>query len=230
LRPGDSCRIEWLEGDRRVRELPVAAVVDEPVGTSAYLSLDALERLVGEPGVVTGAYLAIDRAAEQAIFDRLRNAPAVGGVTDSAATLATFDHTNAKYLRVFSAVLVVFAALIALAVVYNAARILVAERERELATLRVLGLRRGEVLGIVLAELGAQVALAIPLGWALGFLLSLGAAKGTSSELFRIPVVIAPATYLWAAAVLAAAIALVAVAVRARVHGLDLIAVLKTKE
>lgn len=230
LRPGDSCVVEWLEGDRRRRELPVGAIVDEPVGTNAYIALDGLHRLLGETELVTGAYLQIDRTLQSGLFARLRQAPGVGGVTDSAATIATFNDTNAKYLRVFSFVLVAFAGLIAVAVVYNAARILMAERERELATLRVLGLRRGEGLQLVLSELGAQAALAIPLGWGFGLLLSFGAAVGTSSELFRIPVVVAPATYLWAAAVLAAALVLVGFTVRARVHGLDLIAVLKTKE
>ena len=45
------------------------------------------------------------------------------------------------------------AAVIAFGVVYNSARISLSERARELASLRVLGFTRGEVLWILLLEL-----------------------------------------------------------------------------
>ena len=48
---------------------------------------------------------------------------------------------------------VFFAAVIAVGVVYNTARISLDERSRELATLRVIGFTRGEVSAILLGEL-----------------------------------------------------------------------------
>ena len=47
------------------------------------------------------------------------------------------------------------AAVIAFGIVYNSARISLSERARELASLRVLGFTRGEVLWILLLELAA---------------------------------------------------------------------------
>jgi putative ABC transport system permease protein len=230
VRPGEQVTVEWLEGDRRRRDVAVAGLVDEPLGTSAYMAFAALHQLLGEQERVSGALLAVDAAEQSELLARLRKLPKVAGVSQRAAMLATFETTNAKYLLVFSAILVAFAALIAIAVVYNSARIQLAERERELATLRVLGMRVGEVFRIVLGELGAQAALSVPLGWVIGRLLSGVAAAGTSNELFRIPVVISPTTYLFSAAVLGAAFAVVALSVRHRVSHFDLVTVLKTKE
>jgi putative ABC transport system permease protein len=228
--PGDSLAVEWLEGDRRRREVAVAAVVDEPLGTSAYMSFAALHQLLGEQDRVSGAFLAVDAAEQTELLARLRKLPKVAGVLQSASTIATFQGTNAQYILLFAAILMGFAGLIAIAVVYNSARILLAERERELATLRVLGLSAGEVFRIVLGELGAQAALSVPLGWAIGRIFSQAAADGASNEMFRIPAVISAGTYLSAAAVLGAAFALVALSVRHRVARLDLVTVLKTKE
>ena len=54
-------------------------------------------------------------------------------------------------------------ALIAIGVVYNAARIQLSERAHELASLRILGFSRGEVSFVLLGELLGLALLAIPL-------------------------------------------------------------------
>ena len=61
-----------------------------------------------------------------------------------------------------------FACIIAVGVVYNAARIALSERGRELATLRVIGFTRGEISWVLLGELAVLTVAAIPLGLVLG--------------------------------------------------------------
>jgi len=56
----------------------------------------------------------------------------------------------------------IFATIIAFGVVYNTARIALAERGRELATLRVLGYTRGEASGIMLGEIAAARGCSLP--------------------------------------------------------------------
>ena len=58
----------------------------------------------------------------------------------------------------------IFAAIIAFGVVYNAARVSLSERGRELASLRVLGFTRGEIAYILLGELAVLTLAALPLG------------------------------------------------------------------
>ena len=61
-------------------------------------------------------------------------------------------------------VFIAFASIIAIGVVYNAARIALSDRARELATLRVLGFTRGEVSAILLGELGGAAGAGDPAG------------------------------------------------------------------
>jgi putative ABC transport system permease protein len=127
-------------------------------------------------------------------------------------------------------VLVTFAAVIAAAMVYNAARIALSERGRELASLRVLGFTRGEVSVLLLGEQAILTAAAIPLGFWIGYRLCAALASAYQWEFFRMPLVVSERTYGFAVVVLVAAALASALAVRRRIDRLDLVAVLKTRE
>ncbi len=64
---------------------------------------------------------------------------------------------------------VLFSSVIAFGVVYNAARISLSERSRELASLRVLGFTRAEISLILLGELAVILLVAVPAGLLLGY-------------------------------------------------------------
>ena len=66
--------------------------------------------------------------------------------------IQSFQDTIAELLGIFTSVLVTLASVIAIAMVYNGARIALSERGRELASLRVLGFTRGEVSTLLLGE------------------------------------------------------------------------------
>ena len=61
---------------------------------------------------------------------------------------------------------VLFASVIAFGVVYNAARVSLSERSRELASLRVLGFTRAEISLILMGELALLTLAALPIGGA----------------------------------------------------------------
>ncbi len=156
--------------------------------------------------------------------------PHVAGVFVKSALLTYTRETTARNILVFTAILTVFAAAIAVGVVYNSARIALAERAWELATLRVLGMTRREVSAILLGELAAELLLAIPLGFAGGWLLADLLVSSTNTDQFRIPVVILPRTYAFAALVTLAAGGISAWVVQRRLGALDMVGVLKTRE
>ncbi|MDH5343195.1 MAG: ABC transporter permease, partial [Betaproteobacteria bacterium] len=131
---------------------------------------------------------------------------------------------------VFTGILTVFASIIAVGVVYNNARIALAERAWELASLRVLGFTRAEVSSLLLGELALELLLALPLGWVLGYWLSWGIMQLVQTETFEIPVIIEPRTYAYATLAAVAAGIISALIVRRRIDQLDLVSVLKTRE
>jgi putative ABC transport system permease protein len=128
------------------------------------------------------------------------------------------------------AINLVFASVIAFGVVYNTARIALAERARELATLRVIGFTRAEVSLLLLGELAVLTLLAIPVGMLFGFGLASFAVVALETENQRFPLVIERATFAFAAVVVLVAATLTGLVVRRRVDRLDLVEVLKSRE
>lgn len=230
VRPGDTVEVEVLEGRRPVLELPVAALADELLGLNAYLDARSLARLLEEEGSVSGAFLRVDGRAADDLYRRLKRMPAVAGVGNRVAALKSFEDTLARSLGVMNFILVVFACVIAAAMVYNSARIALSERTRELASLRVLGFTRREVTEMLLGEQALLLLLALPLGFWIGRSLARLLAEAYAWELFRLPLVVTPRTYAFSALVTAAAALASGALVRRRLQDLDLVTALKSRD
>jgi putative ABC transport system permease protein len=230
VRPGDSLIAELLEGKRVKAEVRVTGTVREMAGMNAWMRLEDLNRLAQEGPVVSAAGLSVERAGETALLERLKEMPAAAVVIVNRSLVDTFRETTARNVMFFTTVLSIFAATIAVGVVYNNARIQLAERAWELASLRVLGFTRREVSVLLLGELAVEIAVAIPLGFAAGYWLAALLVALMQQEVMEFPLVIFPTTYLYAGAVVFAAGVVSALIVRNRIDNLDLVAVLKTRE
>jgi putative ABC transport system permease protein len=230
VKPGDSLTVEVLVGRRPVRTLPVAGVVAELLGLGAYLEIDAVHRLLGESPTATGALLSVDPNARAALNRRLKQLPAAHSAMWLDVLLSGFEKTIAESLRISIVTLMVFAVVIAAGVVYNAARVSLAERGRELASLRVLGFTRREVGVMLLGEQALLTLAAIPAGLALGWALCWLVVTRFTSDIFRIPLIISDLTRLTAVAVVLVAAVGSGLIVWRRIRRLDLVAVLKTRE
>ncbi|MFN4258172.1 MAG: ABC transporter permease [Gemmataceae bacterium] len=230
VKRGDMVRVEVLEGERPIRDVPVTALVYDYTGTAAYMSLPALNRLLREGPTISGAYLTVDANQAPKLYKTLKNTPRVAGVTIKLAAVRSFQETIAENLLAMRVFNVIFASIIALGVVYNNAIIALAERSRELATLRVIGFTRAEVSAILLGEIALLTGIAIPLGLAMGYGFAALLCLVLDTELYRIPLIVDRATFGFAAVVMVTATVLSAWIVRRKIDHLDLVAVLKTKE
>jgi putative ABC transport system permease protein len=230
LRIGDTVLAEVLEGRPRTLRLVVQATVQEMMGLNAYMNRPALNRALGDGDLSTGFVLALDRGSEPALLAATRQMPLVAGAFSKATMLRNMEEISARNIRIMSTVLTLFAAVIAVGVVYNNARIALAERTWELASLRVLGFSRAEVSGLLLGELAITIAVALPLGMLLGWGLVHLITALLKSDQFHFPVVILPRTYAWAAICVVAAGVASALVVRRRIDKLDMVAALKTRE
>ena len=230
VRPGDTLTVAVLEGARPVRPVVVAGMVDELLGLSAYMDQRALNRLLEEGNSLSGAFLQVDPLGAPALYAALKRLPRVAGVTNRDAMLASFEATLAKSIGLVTTILIAFAGALAVALVYNAARIALSERARELASLRVLGFTRGEVTLMLLGEQGALAVVGILAGLALGYGCCAVLSGLYQWEVFRIPLVLSGRTYAFAVVVTLAAAVVSGLLIRRRLDRLDLVAVLKTRE
>lgn len=227
---GDSLTIEVLEGERPTREVPVVGLVDELIGLGAYMDIHALNELMREGQTISGAYLAVDENQLEQLYAQLKQTPAVASVALRERLIIEFEKNIAGSFAAFTAVLVVFAGVIAFGVVYNVARIALSERSRELATLRIIGFTQAEIAVILLGEQAIVTMLAMPLGWGLGYGLAALMSQAYDSELFRFPLVVNSSSYVYASVVITLAALGSGWLIRRQLNQLDLIAVLKTRE
>lgn len=230
VRPGDRVTVEFLEGRRSVVELPVSGVSLGYVGLGASMSMRALGGAMGDGQLISGADILLDEAKQYAFFNAASAAPKIGFLNVTALTVSRFRATLAENITLMITVYVTLAAIIALGVVYNFARIALSEQGRELASLRVLGFTKAEVAAVILMELAVVVMLAQPLGWLIGHGIGRAMVAAFSSDLYRVPFIMGREVYAIASLIVIAAAILSALAIRGRIDRLDLIAVLKTRE
>jgi putative ABC transport system permease protein len=230
IKIGSRVELEVLEGKRPLRETTVSGLVDEYLGLSVYMNRSALHKLMREDEIISGAYLKIDQAESLRLYKKLKNTPRIAGMNLTTEALKSFERTMDQNMGLQITISVVFAAIIAFGVVYNAARISLSERSRELASLRVLGFTRGEISLILLGELALLTLAALPLGVLLGHLMSKGILSAVESELYRFPYVMTIQNIARSCLIVAVAAAFSGLVVRRKLDRLDLIAVLKTPE
>jgi putative ABC transport system permease protein len=227
---GDRIELEVREGKRPTVHPVVAGFVDEAVGLQVYARANLVAALESDLGAVSSAQLKVDPLERMRVEARLRRSPHVIDITDVADDSRRLRDMNAEVMDVWTAISVTLAASVIFGVVYNNARIALAMRARDLATLRVLGMSRREISGILIGSLAVEVAIATPVGLWLGRRWGEVFMRMADPETFRWTVVVAPRTYALAAAVALLAAAASALWVRRSLDKLDLIGVLKTRE
>jgi len=195
-----------------------------------YMDVTALNRLLREGNAISGAYLVADPLEREKLYRTFIDMPRVSGTILRKNEIFNFHDVQAKGMLFFTFIATLMACSISFGVVYNSARIALAERSRELSSLRVLGYTRGEISYILLGELGIITLIAIPLGFVIGYWLCGYIAQALASDLFRVPLVIEHKTYALAAAVILASASVSGLIVRHKLDHLDLVEVLKTRE
>ena len=227
---GEPVTVEVLEGARPVIETPLAGTINQFLGVSGYMGRDELNRFMREGSALSGVYLAVDKRHESEIYQRIKEMPRVSGTEIRHKAIANMQDMMDQQILVFAGITTLLAGIIAFGVVYNTARVTLSERSRELASMRVLGFTRGETSFILLGELGFLTLLSLPIGAALGSGLSTFFILSMETDIFRIPLVLAPRTFGYAAVVILLSSLLSGIVIRQKINHLDLVGVLKTRE
>lgn len=230
LRIGNDVTIDVLEGERPTITVPVVGLVDDMLGLWGHMRLDALGRAVRDPDEISLALFTVDPDQAAAFRARLQDVPGVASVVRREAVIAGFEEQNAAAMVYTTLLLTIFATTIAFGVVYNNARIALSMRSRDLASLRVLGLTRGEISAVLLGELAVQQVIAIPIGIALGRWFAHLVFSLQDPERFRLPEYVSPTTEAFAIATVIVSGVVSALLVRRQLDRLDLVEVLKTRE
>ena len=232
LQPGDTVTIRPTKGLRHPVEVPVAEIADSYLGTAVYTNIDYLSRLIGEEFALTGVQVKMNNSAadHSAFYRQLKRLPAIRGVANRQAMVQSLEQTIIVSMMVFIVVLVVFAGIIFFGSILNSALVSLAERRREVATLRTLGYGPWQIGSLLLRESLVLTVLGTLLGMPIGYGLTVATAMSYESELMRFPVIASQRTWS-ATAVLALLFTVLAyLFVQWAVHRMDWLEALQAKE
>lgn len=230
VRPGDAVRLTATDGHRASVELPVVAIVKPYLAASSYMELEALSRLLREPGRVTAAYILLDRSERDAFSARTKELPRIVSVSYLDNARASMLELLSQGSGFFNGMFILFSMLMAAGVAFSSARVTLAEQERDLATLRVLGFGRREASYVLLAEIGALLLVALPIGAVLGRGFSAWLMSQFQTDMFTFPYVTSAIAYAKPALFVGVAVMAAALLVRRGVDRLDLVGVLKSRD
>jgi putative ABC transport system permease protein len=230
VKRGSAIEVEFLTGRRETFNVRVTALVDQHFGLGAYMNLEHLNKLFRQAPRVSTVNITLDSNQSDALHAAVKNTPQITGIVEMNENRRSFEDTIEQNIVVMNTIYIVVAVLITIGVTYNAARIQLSERARELASLRILGFGRGEVSYILMGEMMLIALVAQPFGWLIGAGIAQLMTNAFTSDLYAIPLVLKPATFTLASlVVLGAALASVLI-VRRRLDRLDLVSVMKTRE
>lgn len=230
VRLGESLEIRVLSEKRPVRLFPVADLAEDFSGMIAYMDFDSLNRLLGVGDEMTGARLTVAAGSWPQFLQAVKEIPRAAGVSIKDAMRESFRKTTAESIGLIQTLYSVFATVVAFGIAYNSARISLSERQRELATLRVLGFSQAEVGGVLVMELVILAVLAVPFGLGLGSILAKGILTSVNTETVRLPLILTAANYAYATSVITLATGGSLWLACRRLNGLDLVGALKAQD
>ncbi|HRF59816.1 MAG TPA: FtsX-like permease family protein [Fimbriimonadaceae bacterium] len=210
LQVGDRLEVrlpEELTPERSIwHPIVVAGFNDDAIGTQATLARSEAQRMfrteLGLPGnAVTSVLVKTAPDQVEPVRRRLLDLPHAGSAL-SMAMMRTMIEGLVSTSRRFIAIMLVFAAILAFATIFNVMTVNVLERQAEIATLRTIGVSRRQIGTMILVENLALtvlgIAMGLPIGRAFVALFWQAAQTEEQQDLFTFQVMVHPTTYLMA--------------------------------
>jgi putative ABC transport system permease protein len=220
---------EMTEDAPRLHSTRVAGFVWEPMGSVAYTTESKLRSMfAGELDLPPGAINSLrvkTSGNNQVIKKDLLDLPYAASVM-SVEDLRKMVRDYMGFFRVFVWVMLLFGMGLAFSIVFNLITVSVVERSREIATMRMMGVTRGEIVRMVLIENVATaligILIGIPVGvWATGAFID-AAQTEEQQELFSMTANLTSTSLAVAAIAIGAAVAISLVPPLRYVNRLDL--------
>lgn len=221
---GDEITINNFMPDKEDKSIVVKGLVEQYLGTNAYMDIDALNDLLGEKDTITGALVNSRDEVVSKLRD-VKNIRQVQSVEDMKNSFLEFMD-----LMIYSVgVMMVFGGILGFAIVYNVTIISISERMMEFSSLRVLGFEKKEIYKLISRENGAMTLLGILLGAPLGYGMCVAIVSSLSTDLFSIPVIINPSTYIITAIATFFFVVIAQLATARKIYRLNFIDALKNR-
>lgn len=221
----------FLDGDVR-GDVTVAGIYEHYTGHFIYMTPGYYENVLhadGEPNAYLLNFTSDDTDTCNAIFEKLLDMSGVATTSRMRDTQDTYMHSMERVDFVV-VIIILAAAALAMVVLFNLSNINITERQRELATIKLLGFYDGEVSAYVYRENIVLTLFGILLGCFMGHWLHIYLVRSTEIDLMMFGRQTAPSAYVYAAILTMLFSVLVNVLAHFKMKKIDMVESLKSAE
>lgn len=186
VKAGDWIDVKVLYPEERISRIRVTAVMEQYMGTTAYLPPEGLAKISEYRNVSTEIYIKAAKDAQEELWKSFDGAPLVTGIESRTAKLDNWRSLMGSFTVMIGS-MVVLGILIGLAVLYTSALISFEELKRELSVMRMLGLTAKECLEVISVGQWILTAGGILLGIPMTLWMSHMLAVSMSAKMYSIP-------------------------------------------
>ena len=221
----------FLDGDVRGNVM-VAGIYEHYTGHFIYMTPGYYENALhadGEPNAYLLNFTSDDTDTCNAVFEKLLDMSGVATTSRMRDTQDTYTHSMERVDFVV-VIIILAAAALAMVVLFNLSNINITERQRELATIKLLGFYDGEVSAYVYRENIVLTVFGILMGCFMGHWLHIYLVRSTEIDLMMFGRQTAPSAYVYAAILTALFSLLVNVLAHFKMKKIDMVESLKSAE
>jgi len=197
VKVGDVIELESMfrRGEERRKQIKVRGINQQLIGSQSYVSIEQANKIIGERNLVSGAMFVLE-ARDFADFEKeIHEIPKVASISSRQKEIDNFEKSLDSMVY-FVGIMSLFAIILGFVIIFNSSLLNLNEREREMATLRVLGFSPREISGFLFKEIIVQAGLGVVIGIPLGRFLIDAYVTSLSTDIYSMPVVISIKTYL----------------------------------
>lgn len=211
-------------------EVLVKGIATQYIGMSAYSSLEDINYILGEGVITNSVVLRLENNSfENEVKEKLKDMGAVSSVQSKSDALNALMKNMAAMTSSIG-IMILLAAILSIAVVYNTATINIFERQRELATLKVLGFKDNEIKKLIFNENYIITAFGLLLGLPCGSLLGNFMMSTFTTDFYSFPFVTKSLTYVYSIALTIVFTVLANLILMKKIRKISIVEVLKNRE
>ncbi|MDR3598360.1 FtsX-like permease family protein [Clostridium sp.] len=230
IKVNDSVNVKFFFPGKNEKKMVVKGIVVQYLGASTYTSMNNLNSILSEGMIANSAVLKLENSAfENEVKNKLKDIPGVSSV-ESKADSSNALTKNMEAMKSTIGMLIMLSAILLIAVLYNIATINIFERQRELATLKVLGFNNKEIKKLIFNENYIISILGIIIGLPFGVCLGGYLISASSTDSYSIPYVVEVKSYVITIILTLTFTVITNLVLMRKIKSIDMLEVLKNKE
>lgn len=224
VKAGDMISIKNFMPDKEDKSIEVKGIVQQYLGSNAYMDIDTMYDVLGEKDIITGVLINSDDEVVTKLKD-VKNIGQIQSVQDMKDSLLQFM----DMIIASMGIMLLFGGVLGFAIVYNITTISINERIMEFSSLRVMGFNKKQIYRMVTRENGLMAILGIILGIPFGYGICKALVTAVSTEIYSIPAILTPSTYVLSGIATLIYVGVAQLATIRKIHNLNLLDALKNR-